>query len=66
VRPPRAEGEVSDTDARLWHPWLRINRSCAWCCTSGPAGGGVMSFGILLLAIRKPDREAARPEKEGV
>jgi hypothetical protein len=22
----RAEGEVSDTDARLWHPWLRINR----------------------------------------
>jgi hypothetical protein len=32
----------------------------------GLAGGGVMSFGILLLAIRKPDREAARPEKEGV
>jgi hypothetical protein len=24
--PARAEGEVSDTDARLWHPWLRINR----------------------------------------
>jgi hypothetical protein len=23
---PRAEREVSDTDARLWHPWLRINR----------------------------------------
>ena len=22
----RAEGEVTDTDARLWHPWLRINR----------------------------------------
>ena len=22
----RAEGEVNDTDARLWHPWLRINR----------------------------------------
>ena len=20
------EGEVNDTDARLWHPWLRINR----------------------------------------
>jgi hypothetical protein len=23
---PRAEGEMNDTDARLWHPWLRINR----------------------------------------
>jgi hypothetical protein len=23
---PRAEREVSDTDARLWHLWLRINR----------------------------------------
>jgi len=22
----RAEGKMSDTDARLWHPWLRINR----------------------------------------
>ncbi len=22
----RAEGEVNDTDGRLWHPWLRINR----------------------------------------
>ena len=22
----RAEDEVSDTDAHLWHPWLRINR----------------------------------------
>ena len=22
----RAEGEMNDTDARLWHPWLRINR----------------------------------------
>jgi hypothetical protein len=19
-------GEMSDTDARLWHPWLRLNR----------------------------------------
>jgi len=27
LRPPaRAEGEMNDTDARLWHPWLRINR----------------------------------------
>ena len=24
-RRARAEGEVTDTDARLWHPWLRIN-----------------------------------------
>src|SRR5437867_2422180 len=24
--PARTEGEVNDTDARLWHPWLRINR----------------------------------------
>jgi hypothetical protein len=24
--PARAEGEVNDTDARLWLPWLRINR----------------------------------------
>ena len=22
----RAKDEVNDTDARLWHPWLRINR----------------------------------------
>jgi hypothetical protein len=22
----RAEGKVNDTDARLWHSWLRINR----------------------------------------
>jgi hypothetical protein len=22
----RAEGKVNDTDARLWHPWLCINR----------------------------------------
>jgi hypothetical protein len=22
----RAEGEMNDRDARLWHPWLRINR----------------------------------------
>jgi hypothetical protein len=22
----RAQGEVNGTDARLWHPWLRINR----------------------------------------
>jgi hypothetical protein len=22
----RAEGEMNDADARLWHPWLRINR----------------------------------------
>ena len=21
-----AEGEMNDSDARLWHPWLRINR----------------------------------------
>jgi hypothetical protein len=25
----RAEGEMNDTDARLWHPWLRINRVLA-------------------------------------
>ena len=24
--PARAEDEVNQTDARLWHPWLRINR----------------------------------------
>jgi hypothetical protein len=22
----RAEDEMTDTNARLWHPWLRINR----------------------------------------
>jgi hypothetical protein len=26
VDPRGPEGDVSDTDARLWHPWLRINR----------------------------------------
>jgi hypothetical protein len=20
------EGQVADTDARIWHPWLRLNR----------------------------------------
>jgi hypothetical protein len=25
-RPTRAEGEMKDTDSRLWHPWLRIHR----------------------------------------
>ena len=24
--PSRTEDEVNDIDARLWHPWLRINR----------------------------------------
>ena len=24
--PTRAEGKMTDTDARLWHPWLRVNR----------------------------------------
>jgi hypothetical protein len=24
--PARVEGQVSDPDARLWHPWLRIKR----------------------------------------
>jgi len=27
---------MNDTEARLWHLWLRITASCAWCCT--PAG----------------------------
>ena len=26
TRQVAAKGEVNDTDARLWHPWLRINR----------------------------------------
>jgi hypothetical protein len=26
MRPARSEGDVNDTDPRLWHPWLRINR----------------------------------------
>ena len=25
IDPRGPEGEVSDTEARLWHPWLRIN-----------------------------------------
>jgi len=24
--PARGEKEMTDADARLWHPWLRINR----------------------------------------
>jgi hypothetical protein len=24
--PALADGKVNDTDARLWHPWLSINR----------------------------------------
>ena len=24
--PAWTEGEMNDTDARLWHPWLRVNR----------------------------------------
>src|SRR3989442_16016092 len=26
VDPRGPKGEMNDTDARLWHPWLRINR----------------------------------------
>ena len=26
VDPRGAEGQVNNPDARLWHPWLRINR----------------------------------------
>ena len=26
TRPAGAKGKVNGTDARLWHPWLRINR----------------------------------------
>ena len=31
---PEAEGQLNDTDARLWHPWLRINRVAGVRCTS--------------------------------
>jgi hypothetical protein len=41
VRPARAEGEVTDTDARLRHPWLRINRVLARHAPHALERGGV-------------------------
>jgi hypothetical protein len=30
---------MTDTDARLWHPWLRINRALVCCVISLLLGG---------------------------
>jgi hypothetical protein len=45
----RAEGEMTNTDARLWHPWLRINRvlrvmlQTRWRAAGVPSRHGVSS-----------------------
>ena len=46
---PRAEGEMNDTDARLWHPWPRINRvlrmmlHTRWSASSRTRRAGLLS-----------------------
>ena len=62
-RPTRAEGEVNDTDARLWHPWLRINRvlrvmlQTRWSAEARPR---VKAEFTKELALRSQIRRAGR------
>ena len=62
-RPTRAEGEVNDTDARLWHPWLRINRvlrvmlQTRWSAEARPR---VKAEFTKALALRSQIRRAGR------
>ena len=59
---PRAEGEMSDTDARLWHPWLRINRDYAaqsWAMTSAWASTVLMALADADALRYAPDGESA-------
>ena len=35
---------MTDTDARLWHPWLRINRALVCCVISLLLGGRGETF----------------------
>jgi hypothetical protein len=58
---PRAEGEMNDTDARLWHPWLRINRvlrAILQTCGSAEAWAEVRVEFRRALALRSEIRRA--------
>ena len=58
--PARAEGEVTDTDARLWHPWLRINRVLRvmlHTCRSAEAWAQVRVELRKALALRREIRQ---------
>jgi len=67
--PARAEGEVSDTDARLWHPCLRINRvlrvmlHTPW---SAEAWSRVKAEFKKAFALRSPLRRAGWLRREDV
>ena len=61
VDPRRAEGEVNDTDARLWHPWLRINRVLRAMLHERWSAGGVASGeGRVHQGGRAQERDPAR------
>src|SRR5437660_1555882 len=73
-RPTRAEGEMNDTDARLWHPWLRINRvlrvmrHTRWSGDGGPhhlkIGLAAGHDGSVLSCLGVQFHVAAYPQRE--
>jgi hypothetical protein len=48
----RAEGKVNDTDARLWHPWLRVLRLMLHMRWSAEAWPQVKAEFTKALALR--------------
>jgi hypothetical protein len=59
--PTWAEGEENNTDARLWHPWLRINRVLrVMLQTRWSAEDVIRSQGRIQEGARAPQRDAAR------
>jgi hypothetical protein len=58
--PARAEGEVNDTDARLWHPWLRINRVLRDATHALERGGVVSGPGRVQAGARAAKRDPPR------
>ena len=69
-----AEGEMNDTDARLWHPWLRINRvlrvmgHTRWSGDGGPhhlkIGLAAGHDGSVLSCLGVQFHVAAYPQRE--
>jgi len=57
----RAERKVTDTDARGWHPWLRINRVLRTMLhTRWSAGGVVADPDRVQAGARVAERDSAR------
>jgi len=52
---------VSDTDARLWHPWLRISRVLRVMLHTHWSGGGVVAgSGRVQEGARAAERDPSR------